>query len=69
MYLRNGTQVKVSGHLFGILSYTGTIKNKEPDKHTQQVFLSLEKIQKLPHLSDFTLLYLETIGIHRAKNI
>lgn len=68
-YTRNEQHVKVSGHLFEILAYNGTIKNKEPHKHTKQIFMSIEKIKQLPHISDLTLLYLETIGIQREKHI
>ena len=68
-YIRNEKPVTVSGHLFEIFAYNGIVKNKEPDKHLVQVFLSLEKIKQLPHLSDMTLLFLETRGIHRAKSI
>ena len=68
-YVRNEKPVTVSGHLFEIFAYNGIVKNKEPDKHLVQVFLSLEKIKQLPHLSDMTLLFLETRGIHRAKSI
>ncbi|MEK6921121.1 MAG: NUDIX domain-containing protein, partial [Nanoarchaeota archaeon] len=67
-YIRDGKDVKVSGHVFEILVYSGTIKNKEPHKHTKQIFLSLGKIKQLPHVSDLTLLYLETIGIAREKH-
>jgi 8-oxo-dGTP pyrophosphatase MutT (NUDIX family) len=68
-YIRNEKHVKVFGHVFKILAFSGTIKNKEPHKHTKQMFLSLGKIKQLPHLSDLTLLYLETIGIQREKDI
>ncbi len=68
-YIRNEKHVKVSGHVFDILAFSGTIKNKEPHKHTKQLFMSIERIKQLPHLSDLTLLYLGTIGIQRAKNI
>lgn len=66
-YIRNGKNITVSAHVFAILQYSGEIKNKEPHKHTEQLFLSLDKIKKLPHLSDITLLYLESIGITRKK--
>jgi len=68
-YLRQGKKVVVWGHVFAILKYSGTIKNKEPHKHTKQLFMSIEQIKKLPHLSDMTLLYLESIGIQRPKII
>lgn len=68
-YIRAGKPITVFGHIFAVLSYTGTIRNKEPHKHTTQRFMSLEEIQKLPLLSDLTLLYLEQKGIHRPKRI
>ena len=68
-YIRNEKHVTVLGHIFTVLRYSGTIKNKEPHKHKQQLFMSIRKIQTLPVLSDLTLLYLEHNGIHRPKNI
>ena len=65
----DGRNIKVTAHIFEILSYTGKIYNKEPHKHKQQIFLSLDKIGKLPFLSDMTLLYLETLGIKRKDKI
>src|SRR3989344_4093134 len=64
-YDRNGNNVKVISHLFEILKYKGKIKNNEPQKHKNQLFISLENIKKLSYLSDLTLLYLETLGIKR----
>lgn len=68
-YTRAGKPITVLGHVFAVLRYSGTIKNKEPNKHTQQLFMSIEKIQTLPILSDLTLLYLEQKGIHRPKSL
>ncbi len=68
-YMRNGKQVLVSGHLFAVHRYSGAIKNKEPHKHTQQLFMKIEDILTLPLLSDFTLFYLEQRGLHRPKSI
>ncbi|MFA5258661.1 MAG: NUDIX hydrolase [Candidatus Pacearchaeota archaeon] len=69
-YIRDGKNVAVEVHLFEIIEYSGTIKNKEPNKHKVQEFLSLDKIKNLPYLSDNTLLYLETIGFKReARNL
>lgn len=62
-YKRNGNMVNVRAHLFEIIRYSGKIKNNEPHKHKQQVFMNLSKVKKLPHLSDLTLLYLKTSGI------
>ena len=68
-YKRNGKNVKVTGHLFEILKYSGKVKNNEPEKHSRQLFMSLESIMKLPYLSDLTLLYLETIGLKRKARL
>jgi len=68
-YIRDGREVKLTGHLFMIITYRGDIINKEPHKHKQQVFLSLDKISELPFLSDMTLLYLETLGMKRKDQI
>ncbi|MBI5072224.1 NUDIX domain-containing protein [Candidatus Woesearchaeota archaeon] len=68
-YIRNGKNVAVSAHVFVILQYSGDIKNKEPHKHKEQLFLSLDKIKELPCVSDITLLYLESIGIKRKKKL
>lgn len=60
-YIRNGKKVAVLLHVFSVLNYSGIIKNKEPDKHTTQVFMSREEIEKLPSLSDATQLYLQEV--------
>lgn len=65
VYKRIEKMVLVTGHLFEVLRYSGILKNNEPEKHTQQIFIDLEKIKKLPYLSDLTLLYLETLGFKR----
>lgn len=68
-YKRNGNDVTVRAHLFEIVKYLGEIKNNEPHKHSQQLFMDLKLVKKLPYLSDLTLLYLETIGIKREARI
>jgi 8-oxo-dGTP pyrophosphatase MutT (NUDIX family) len=68
-YSRRGNKVIVFSHLFEIIGYTGVVKNKEPNKHRVQIFLSLPDIKKLPYLSDLTLLYLGTIGYKRKARI
>jgi 8-oxo-dGTP pyrophosphatase MutT (NUDIX family) len=68
-YKRNGKKVKVRVHVFEILKYKGTLKNNEPHKHTQQKFISLDEIKKLPYLSDVTILYLRVIGFERKAHI
>lgn len=68
-YERDGHEVKVIGHLFEILKYDGELKNMEPAKHRQQLFLPIEKIKEFPYLSDLTLLYLEQLGFKREAKI
>lgn len=68
-YTREGNDVLVISHLFEVLDYEGEVKNNEPQKHTQQLFLPLSKIKKLSYLSDLTLLYLETLGFKRPAKI
>lgn len=68
-YKRKGHLVNVLSHLFEIKKYSGIVKNNEPKKHGQQIFLSLEKIKLLPYLSDLTLLYLGTLGFRREPHI
>lgn len=68
-YDRLGKTINVIGHIFEILKYKGNIKNNEPHKHKQQMFLPLDKIKSIPYLSDSTLLYLETLGIKRKARI
>lgn len=68
-YLRKEIPVKVFTHLFEINKYSGTLENKEPHKHLQQRFMSIEDIEKLSYLSDTTLMYLDTLGIQRKQKI
>lgn len=69
LYERNGNDVKVASHLFEVTKYNGEMKNTEPLKHKQQIFMSIKDISKLPFLSDMTLLYLKQIGINRPAHI
>src|SRR3989344_6124845 len=54
VYHRDGRAVKVLSHIFEVSKFKGEIKNNEPQKHKQQIFLSLDKIKKIPYLSDLT---------------
>ena len=69
IYERDGKNVKVLVHLFDILKFKGEVKNNEPLKHKQQIFLSVEKIKNLPYISDSTILYLEQLGIKRGARV
>lgn len=68
-YERNRKNVKVISHLYEILKYSGEMRNLEPMKHKQQMFLPIEQIKKLPYLSDLTLLYLEQVGFRRQARL
>lgn len=68
-YERNGNDIKVASHLFEVTKYNGEMKNTEPLKHKQQIFMSIKDVSKLPFLSDMTLLYLKQIGINRQAHI
>jgi len=69
IYTRNRRRVIVNLHLFEITKYSGIVKNKEPHKHREQKFMSLEEIKRLPYLSDATLMYLETLNLKRKARI
>jgi ADP-ribose pyrophosphatase YjhB (NUDIX family) len=68
-YERDGNSVKVVSHLFDIQKYHGEMKNLEPTKHKQQIFMPIKEIKQLPYLSDLTLLYLHQVGIDRSARI
>jgi ADP-ribose pyrophosphatase YjhB (NUDIX family) len=69
LYVREGNEVRVISHLFEVINYTGEMKNLEPAKHKQQLFLPIEEIKKLSYLSDMTLLYLKHLGFDRPARI
>ena len=68
-YERNGKQVRALTHVFEVMKYSGDIENKEPEKHTEQKFIPLEDIMKIPYLSDATILFLESIGLKRDAKL
>jgi len=57
-YTPVGKPVKVTSHLYDITDYAGKPKNLEPHKHSQQKFMSLDKIKSLSEISDMTKLFL-----------
>jgi 8-oxo-dGTP pyrophosphatase MutT (NUDIX family) len=69
IYSRNGREVKVHTHMFEITSYSGELENKEPHKHKQQLFMSIEEISKLPFISDITLWFLSMNRIVRKNDV
>jgi len=54
-YTRHGKNVTVFGHIFEVEKYSGTPRNLEPQKHKQQIFMSIEEIKKKAKLSDSTI--------------
>ncbi|MFH1308159.1 MAG: NUDIX hydrolase [archaeon] len=69
IYIIDGKKVRDTKCQFEVLEYSGKIENKEPEKHSEQRFMSVEEIKKLPYLSDGTILYLESLGIKRSALI
>jgi ADP-ribose pyrophosphatase YjhB (NUDIX family) len=51
-YKKKKKNVNVFSHLFEIIKYSGERKNMEPHKHSEQKFIDLEEIKKLPYISD-----------------
>lgn len=68
-YNREGKKVRVLTHVYEVLVHSGELTNKEPHKHTQQKFISLEEIKKIPYLSDSTIFFLESIGFKRDAKL
>ena len=68
-YERNGKMVKDLIHTYKILKYSGELENKEPHKHTEQKFIPLEEIKKIPYLSDQTIIFLKSIGFKRDAKL
>jgi len=58
VYKKNDVIVHTHSHIFQALEYTGTLENKEPEKHSEQLFMTIKDIFKLPDLSDVTRLWL-----------
>ncbi len=69
VYNRKGITVVVKSHIFEITEYTGEIENKEPNKHKQQKFFTVDEILWLPYLSDLSLLRLQHLGLYRLPKI
>lgn len=68
-YERRGKPVRVIEHLFEVEKYSGNLENKEPHKHLQQKFVDLEEIKRFSFLSNFTLMFLKTLGFERQAKI
>jgi ADP-ribose pyrophosphatase YjhB (NUDIX family) len=68
-YVRNGKKMIVPAYVFEVLKYSGEVKNKEPEKHKQQKFMSIEEIKNLPYISHSTVMFLESVGIMREARI
>lgn len=61
-YLRKEIPVKVHSHLFEVEKWTGDVKNKEPQKHSDMKFMTIDEIKKLKDVSDMTKLFLLSVG-------
>lgn len=68
-YERNGKKIKAFTHVYEVLTYSGELKNNEPEKHNEQKFISLEEIKKIPYLSDSTIFFLESLGFKREAKL
>ncbi|MFA5061301.1 MAG: NUDIX hydrolase [Candidatus Pacearchaeota archaeon] len=68
-YERNENNIKAFTHVYEIISYSGELQNKEPHKHNEQKFMSLEEIKKIPYLSDSTIFFLESLGFKRDARL
>jgi 8-oxo-dGTP diphosphatase len=60
-----GKRIKEVNYVCEVLRYTGTVKNKEPKKHRQLKWMTVEEIQNLPFVSHNVLWFLELRGIKR----
>jgi len=54
----NGIKTKITQYIFDIHTYIGRIKNKEPDKHTDLMWMTVKELLAIGHISDATLLYI-----------
>jgi 8-oxo-dGTP pyrophosphatase MutT (NUDIX family) len=61
-YIRLGNKIDVDTRIFEVYSYTGKVKNNEPQKHSIQKFLTVDEIAQLDEISHVTQLYLEHLG-------
>ncbi len=68
-YERDVRTFRVGSHGDEMRKYACEMKNIEPHKHRQQVFMSINKIMELPYLSDLTLLYLNQVGFDRRAHL
>ena len=59
-YIRNGIAVNVVGILYDIEEYEGIPLNKEPEKHSNLQFMSIEELREKKDVSHLLELYLST---------
>lgn len=65
VYHREQKKVVAFVHLFDVVSYEGSIRNCEPNKHREMKFLTLDELKALPLSSDAThmlLRFVDEIG-------
>lgn len=68
-YERCGKIVNLVLHLYVIDKFSGIIENREFEKHSEQKFVSINEVKKYSHLSDATVLYLESLGFSRDAKL
>jgi len=61
VYLRESVRVVAFFFLYEIVKFEGQIQNREPHKHLQMVFKSIEELRDLPETSDATKLLIACI--------
>lgn len=67
-YKRKGKLIKVFFFLYEITKYKGEIFNKEPDKHLDMQFVSIDEIRQFETTSDATKMFLKSFE-EPTKNI
>jgi 8-oxo-dGTP pyrophosphatase MutT (NUDIX family) len=60
-----GKRIRENNYVCEVLRYTGNVKNKEPHKHTQLKWMTVDELMKLPFVSHNVIWFLETLGLKR----
>ena len=68
-FVEKGETFKSLFHLFQIDNWTGTIKNNEPQKHSEVRFMSIAKLSKFAQKSDSLKTYLEYLENRENRHI
>jgi ADP-ribose pyrophosphatase YjhB (NUDIX family) len=56
-----GVKTTVNNHVCDIIEYKGTVTNKEPEKHSQMKWMTIQEIKRIKDISDATKAFLKTI--------